>query len=168
MQGSAKVSRSAEIPKRRISIIADMRKNYELYLLSIPTFLFFVIFMYGPMYGVQIAFKDFIEVKGIVGSPWVGVEHFERFFKSYSFWTLIKNTLGISLYSLAVGFPAPIILALMLNEVRSRKFKKTIQMVTYAPHFISTVVLVGILVVFLSPQTGLINNARAALWHGTN
>lgn len=163
MQGSAKVSRSAEIPKRRISIIADMRKNYELYLLSIPTFLFFVIFMYGPMYGVQIAFKDFIEVKGIVGSPWVGFEHFERFFKSYSFWTLIKNTLGISLYSLAVGFPAPIILALMLNEVRSRKFKKTIQMVTYAPHFISTVVLVGILVVFLSPQTGLINNARAAL-----
>lgn len=161
-----KLTCRARVGKYKNALVRDVRKNYELYLLSLPTFIFFIIFMYGPMYGVQIAFKDFIETKGIWGSPWVGFEHFTRFFNSYSCWTLIKNTLGISLYSLIVGFPAPIILALMLNEVKCRKFKKTVQMVTYAPHFISTVVLVGILLVFLSPQTGILNNARAAMGLG--
>ena len=142
-----------------LSSLADnMKKNYELYLLSLPMFIYKVVFHYGPMYGVQIAFKDFTPVKGISGSPWVGFEHFIRFFKSYHFWTLLKNTLGISVYSLAVGFPCPIILALMLNEVRHKYFKKTIQMVTYAPHFISVVVLVGIMTTFLSPNTGVINH----------
>ena len=142
-----------------LSSLADnMKKNYELYLLSLPMFIYIVVFHYGPMYGVQIAFKDFTPVKGISGSPWVGFEHFIRFFKSYHFWTLLKNTLGISVYSLAVGFPCPIILALMLNEVRHKYFKKTIQMVTYAPHFISVVVLVGIMTTFLSPNTGVINH----------
>jgi len=140
-----------------LSLIENMKKNYELYLLSLPMFIYILVFHYGPMYGVQIAFKDFIAVKGINGSPWVGFEHFVRFFKSYHFWTLLKNTLGISIYSLAVGFPCPIILALMLNEVRHKYFKKTIQMVTYAPHFISVVVLVGIMTAFLSPNTGIVN-----------
>ncbi|NLN03714.1 MAG: sugar ABC transporter permease [Clostridiaceae bacterium] len=139
------------------SLADNMKKNYDLYLLSLPMFIYIVVFHYGPMYGVQIAFKVFIPVKGINGSPWVGFEHFIRFFKSYHFWTLLKNTLGISIYSLAVGFPCPIILALMLNEVRHKYFKKTIQMVTYAPHFISVVVLVGIMTTFLSPNTGVIN-----------
>lgn len=138
-------------------LIKDVIRNYDLYIMSIPAFVYFIIFCYMPMYGVQLAFKDFIAVKGIWGSPWVRFEHFDRFFKSSYFLPLIKNTLGISLYKLAVAFPCPIILALMLNEVKNRHFKKTVQMVTYAPHFISTVVLVGMITIFLTPETGLLN-----------
>ena len=119
--------------------------------------IFFIIFLYFPMYGVQIAFKNYLPSRGILGSPWVGLEHFMRFFRSYNFWDLIKNTLGLSIYQLVASFPAPIIFALLLNEVKNAKFKKTVQMVTYAPHFISTVVMVGMLSIFLSPQNGLIN-----------
>ncbi|MCQ6561137.1 ABC transporter permease [Paenibacillus mendelii] len=134
-----------------------MRKNWDLYLLIVPVIAYYIIFHYIPMYGVQIAFKDFIASQGITGSPWVGLKHFERFFDSYYFWRLIKNTLGIGLYELAVGFPIPILLALMINEVRSERFKKTVQTVTYAPHFLSVVVLVGMLMMFLSPQHGIVN-----------
>jgi putative aldouronate transport system permease protein len=109
------------------------------------------------MYGVQIAFKNYMATKGIWNSPWIGLDHFKRFFDSYYFWDLIWNTLGLSLYQLVVGFPIPILLALMLNEVAGKKFKKTVQTVTYAPHFISVVVLVGMVVMFLSPQTGIVN-----------
>jgi putative aldouronate transport system permease protein len=109
------------------------------------------------MYGVVIAFKDFIATKGILGSPWVGFKHFERFFDSYYFWRLIKNTLGIGIYELLVGFPIPILLALLIHEVRSSFFKRFVQTVTYAPHFLSTVVVVGMLFLFLSPQTGFVN-----------
>ncbi len=108
------------------------------------------------MYGVQIAFKDFIPTKGITGSPWVGFKHFETLFHTYSFGNIFKNTISLSLYSLAAGFPIPIILALLLNEVDNKFFKKLVQNVTYAPHFISVVVLVGMLNVFMSP-TGVIN-----------
>ena len=135
----------------------NIRKHYQLYLMSIPTLIFFIIFLYFPMYGVQIAFKNYLPSRGILGSPWVGFEHFMRFFRSYNFWDLIKNTLGLSVYQLVASFPAPIIFALLLNEVKNAKFKKTVQMVTYAPHFISTVVMVGMLSIFLSPQNGLIN-----------
>ncbi|MCU6792528.1 ABC transporter permease subunit [Paenibacillus sp. WQ 127069] len=133
-------------------------QNYQLYLLFLPTFLFFIIFHYGPMYGLQIAFKDFNFAKGITGSPWIGFDHFERFFRSRQFWTLIKNTLGLSLYNLLVGFPVPIILALSLNQITRNRFRRFAQTITYAPHFISTVVLVGMMSVFLSPSTGLINH----------
>lgn len=136
----------------------NIRYNYELYILSLPVFLYFLIFHYGPMYGIQIAFKEFTANLGIIGSPWVGFEHFIRFFKSNQFWLLLKNTIGISAYQLVLGFPCPIILALMLNEVRHIRFKKTVQMITYAPHFISVVVLVGIIQIFLSPTTGLFNH----------
>lgn len=132
-------------------------KNYDLYLLMALPVLYFVIFHYLPMYGVQLAFKDFIPTKGIWGSPWVGIKHFQKFFGSYYFWRLIRNTLGISIYHLLICFPFPIILALMLNEVNNKFFKKTVQTVTYAPHFLSTVVLVGIVVNFASPQNGIIN-----------
>jgi len=132
-------------------------RNYELYLFIVPAFLYFVIFHYAPMYGVQIAFKEFNPVRGIWGSPWVGFEHFLRFFQSFHFWTLIGNTLGISAYSLALGFPVPIILALLLNEVRNKRFKRIVQTVTYAPHFISVVVLVGMILVFLKSPNGLVN-----------
>jgi putative aldouronate transport system permease protein len=109
------------------------------------------------MYGVLIAFKDFIATKGIMGSPWVGFKHFERFFESFQFWTLIKNTLGLSGLQLIIGFPLPIILALMMNQIRHEKYKSFVQTVVYAPHFISVVVLSGMIYVFFS-NNGLINN----------
>ncbi|WP_205173511.1 ABC transporter permease [Bacillus pakistanensis] len=134
----------------------SFRKNWDLYLLITPVIAYFIIFHYVPMYGVQIAFKDFIATQGIWGSEWVGLKHFDRFFDSYYFWRLIKNTLGIGLYTLAVAFPIPIIVALMLNEVRNSKFKKFVQTVIYAPHFLSTVVVVGMMILFLKPD-GLVN-----------
>ena len=132
-------------------------RNYELYIFILPALLYFLIFHYGPMYGVQIAFKNFVPTKGIWGSPWVGLKHFNNFFDSYYFGLLLKNTLGISIYSLVAGFPIPIILALMLNEVQNVRFKKLVQNITYAPHFISTVVMAGMLVAFLSPSNGIVN-----------
>lgn len=133
--------------------------SWQLYVLILPALLYFIIFHYGPMYGVQIAFRDYMPSLGIWGSPWVGFEHFKRFFDSYYFWDLMKNTIGISLYSLALGFPLPIILALGLNEIKDGPFKKSVQTITYAPHFISVVVIVGMIISFLSPSSGIINNA---------
>ncbi|WP_256257866.1 MULTISPECIES: sugar ABC transporter permease [unclassified Paenibacillus] len=125
--------------------------------MMVPVLLYFILFEYVPMYGVQIAFKDFIATKGIDGSPWVGLKHFNRFYESFYFWRLIKNTIGIGVYELLVGFPIPILLALMIHELRSRLLQRIVQTVTYAPHFLSTVVVVGMLFLFLSPQTGLVN-----------
>lgn len=133
-------------------------RGRQLYLFVLPAFLVTLIFSYIPMYGVIIAFKDFIPSLGIWGSPWVGFKHFQRFFDSYYFWDLIKNTLGISIYSLAVGFPLPIILALALNELKDGRFKKFTQTVTYAPNFISVVVVCGMVIAFLTPSTGIINH----------
>lgn len=138
--------------------LKKLLSSWQLYVLILPAFLYFLIFHYGPMYGVQVAFKDYMPSLGIWGSPWVGLKHFEKFFDSYYFWDLMKNTLGISLYSLVLGFPLPILLALALNEVKDGAFKKTVQTVTYAPHFISTVVIVGMIIAFLSPTTGIINH----------
>lgn len=134
------------------------RLDWQLYIFLLPAIIYFILFHYIPIYGVQIAFKDFIEVKGITGSPWVGFEHFERFFSSYQFWNLLKNTILLSLYSLLWSFPCPIILAMLLNQVQNSRFKKLVQTVTYAPHFISVVVLVGMLQLFLSPSIGFVNN----------
>jgi len=135
----------------------SLARNWELYLMLAPVIAYFFIFHYLPMYGVQIAFKDYIAPKGVWGSPWVGFKHLERFVSSYYFWRIIWNTISISLYQLALVFPAPILLALMINEVRSRMFKRTVQTVTYAPHFLSTVVTVGMLFIFLHPKTGLVS-----------
>ena len=137
--------------------------NWQLYVFVLPALLYFIIFHYGPMYGIQIAFKDYIPSLGIWDSPWVGFDHFRRFFNSYYFTDLLRNTLGISIYELIVGFPMPIILALMLNEAKNGPFKRITQTVTYAPHFISVVVIVGMLVSFLSPSTGLINHILDAI-----
>ncbi|RAP77216.1 ABC transporter permease [Paenibacillus montanisoli] len=134
-----------------------VKRNYDLYLFILPVLVYFAIFHYIPMYGVQLAFRDYNPIDGILGSKWVGLEYFERFFNSAYFWTIIKNTVVISLYSLLIGFPAPLILALLLNQLPSQKYKRFIQTVTYAPHFISVVVIVGILMVFLSPSTGIVN-----------
>jgi len=144
-----------------------MRKialHWESYAMLLPVLLYFLIFHYWPMYGVQIAFKNFSPRKGITGSEWVGFTHFERFFDSYYFSRLLFNTVGISLYELIVAFPIPILLALMINEVRSARFKKTVQTVTYAPYFLSTVVLVGMMSTFLAPNTGIVNHALS--WFG--
>jgi putative aldouronate transport system permease protein len=151
--------RVVQTKTRTRTILRPYLRNWELYVLISPVLAYFIIFEYIPMYGVQIAFKNFVATKGIWGSSWVGTRHFERFFDSYFFWRLIINTLGVSLYQLVVGFPVPIILALMINEVKQSRvfFKKVVQTVTYAPHFLSTVVLVGIVVMFLAPETGMIN-----------
>jgi putative aldouronate transport system permease protein len=149
--------------KQRSSRLAAAIKGYQLYLLFLPTLLYVLVFLYGPMYGVLIAFKSFRPHLGILGSPWVGFRHFVRFFNMPTFWTIIGNTIGLSLYHLAAGFPIPILLAIGLNISRNRKFKKTVQTITYAPHFISTVVMVGMLSVFLSPRYGLVNHAIAFL-----
>ncbi len=133
-------------------------RNYDLYLILLPTIVYFLIFEYWPMYGVQIAFKNFLAMKGIWGSPWVGFDNFLRFFHSFYFWQLIRNTLLINVYVLIFAFPVPILLALLLNQLPSLRFKRFVQTVTYAPHFISVVVLVGVLSLLLSPNHGPVNN----------
>lgn len=137
-------------------------KNWELYLLIMPPLLYFAVFRYWPMYGVQIAFKDFVASRGIWGSPWVGLEHFERFFRAYNFWPIIRNTVFLSLLNLLISFPIPIVVAILLNQMRHEKWKRFIQTTIYAPYFISTVVLVGIMFVFLSPSSGLVNHLIVA------
>lgn len=136
----------------------NVAKNYELYIFLLPAIVLTFCFMYIPMYGVQIAFKDFAPATGIFGSPWVGFKHFERFFNSYKSTSLILNTLILSVYSMVITFPVPIILALLLNQMKYQRFKKVLQTITYMPHFISLVVLVGMLTIFLSPSTGLYGN----------
>lgn len=136
--------------------LKQLRKQWQLYILLAPALIYFLVFKYYPMYGVQIAFKNFVATKGIWGSEWIGFDHFIRFFKSYYFWDLIWNTLSINLYALAL-FPIPIIVALSLNELREGKFKKIAQTITYAPHFISVVVFVGMVIAFLDPSTGIVN-----------
>lgn len=139
---------------------ANMKKNWILYVMILPVALYYIIFAYMPMYGIQLAFKDYHVKQGILGSPWVGLEHFIRFFNSYNFGSLLKNTIGISVYSLLVGFPIPIIFALMLNYLRNKFLKKTVQMVSYAPYFISTVVMCGMIAIFMNPDTGILNVIR--------
>lgn len=149
--------------KRKESALKTIGKNYQVYLMLIPCLLFFAIFCYGPMYGVQIAFKNYNTGLGIWGSPWAGFRHFERFLKLPQFWQVFWNTLYLSVYSLAAGFPFPILVSLMLNEVRNARYKKVVQTVTYAPHFISTVVMVTMITLFLSPSSGFVNKAIEAL-----
>lgn len=132
-------------------------KSKGLYLFLLPSLLYFIIFRYGPMYGAQIAFKDYSVSKGIFGSSWAGLKHFKIFFNSFFFWQILRNTLTLRFFTLLFGFPVPIVLALMLNEIKNKKFKKTVQTVTYAPYFISTIVMVSMIFQFLNPRFGIIN-----------
>nr|WP_229725671.1 ABC transporter permease subunit [Paenibacillus abyssi] len=134
----------------------EIVKNRSLYIMLIPVILYFVLFQYKPMYGAIIAFKDFNPFVGVWDSKWVGFKHFEQFFESYYFWRILRNTILISLYQLIFAFPAAIILALLLNEVRSMVFKKVVQSISYLPHFISLVVVCGMIIDFLQPD-GIIN-----------
>jgi len=147
--------------KKRKGIIGSLRKDWSLWLFVLPGVILTFIFSYVPMYGVQLAFKKYNPKLGIWGSGWVGLTHFTRFFNSPYFETVIKNTLIISAYSLLAGFPIAIILALMLNSFKHKKYRKIIQTVTYAPNFISTVVMCGMLILFLSPSSGAINKVIA-------
>ncbi|OBZ17657.1 sugar ABC transporter permease [Bacillus sp. FJAT-26390] len=131
-------------------------RHKYIYFMLLPVVVYYVVFLYMPMYGLQIAFKDFSPAKGIWASDWVGLKHFVSFYESYYFWRLIRNTVMISIYELVFGFPAPILLALLLNEIRKRAFKNIVQSITYLPHFISIVVVAGMMVDFLSGD-GLIN-----------
>ena len=131
--------------------------NGQLYLMIFPPLLYIILFAYKPMYGIVLAFKDFSMRAGIWGSKWVGLDNFKRLFSSYWFPVILKNTLSISLLSLFLGFPIPIIFALMLNEVRQKRLKDVIQTVSYAPHFISTVVICGMIMLFTSPSSGILN-----------
>lgn len=142
-------------PKR--SAMTQIRRRYQLYIMILLPILYFIIFKYIPMYGAQIAFKKFYANLGIWGSPWVGLKNFNKFFSSYMFSRVLKNTLLLSFYQLIVGFPIPIIFALALNLVLSSRLKKSIQMITYIPHFISMVVMAGIIIQFLDLRSGIIN-----------
>lgn len=143
--------------------ILKVKENIGLYFLVLPALIYVILFDYVPLYGVLISFENFKPIKGIWGSDWVGFYHFQRFFKLDIFWVLMRNTVSLSLYSLIAGFPIPIILALALNSAASKRLKKIVQTVTYAPHFISTVILVGMLNVFLSPRLGVVSQFLNAL-----
>lgn len=134
-----------------------LKRDYPLWMFVIPGIIITLIFSYFPMYGVQIAFREYNPNLGFTGSPWVGMKHFIRFFESPYFFRVIKNTLVLSLYSLIAGFPIPILLALGLNSFKHKHYRKWIQTITYAPNFISTVVMCGMLLLFLSPDVGIIN-----------
>ena len=154
---------------------AEWKKNRLLYLMFVPVALYYLLFAYKPMYGAIIAFQDYEPMKGIAGSDWVGFQHFVDFFNNYYFWRILKNTLVISVTSIVFGFPAPIILALLLNEVTGDKFRRTVQTLSYIPHFISMVVICGMIKVFTAdngiimdllnlfgvPRQPLLNNASA-------
>jgi putative aldouronate transport system permease protein len=137
----------------------SLKKHWQLYIIVIPPLLFFLIFKYYPMVNGVLAFKDYNVIKGIWGSPWVGTKNFKMFFENPVFWDLVKNTLSVSGYLLLAGFPIPILLALMLNEIRTGKFKRFVQLVSFAPYFISTVVMVSIIFLLMAPRLGFFNVA---------
>jgi putative aldouronate transport system permease protein len=150
--------------RSRISrVLLQMRRRWQLYVLLLLPLAYIITFHYVPMVGAQIAFRDYSARGGVWGSEWVGFENFQRFFDSYLFGRLIVNTLTLGLYTLIAGFPVPIILALSLNQVRNIFFKKTVQMVTYAPYFISTVVMVGLLLQFFNPRFGVASQIAQSL-----
>ncbi|OAS14746.1 ABC transporter permease [Paenibacillus oryzisoli] len=135
-----------------------LQNNWDYLIFVIPVVLYFLIFCYGPMYGVQLAFKRFNPILGIMDSPWIGFDNFERLFNSFQFYRIVKNTLVINLFKTLISFPIPIMLALMFNEMRKERLKKTLQTITYAPYFISTVVFVGIINLFLGGENGYLNH----------
>lgn len=147
------------------NLITDIKKNYVLHMIILVPIVYMIIFHYAPMYGVQIAFKNFTGVQSVTATPWADpiMKHFIKFFNSPVFKSLLVNTLVLSLYGLIAGFPIPILLALALNATRNRYFKKVTQMVTYAPYFISIVVLVGMMYQFFGPKYGIVNTVRQML-----
>ncbi|WP_193142292.1 MULTISPECIES: ABC transporter permease [unclassified Meridianimarinicoccus] len=149
----------------RIERVGDhLKREWQLYLLLIPTILWLLVFLYKPMYGLQIAFKDYSVFRGLAASPWVGFEHFQTLFGNDQFLRALRNTIYISMLSLIFGFPMPIILAVMFNEILHQTFKKTAQTIVYLPHFISSVIIAGIVITAFSPSAGIVNTVMG--WFG--
>lgn len=150
---------SSPPPKRgfRWRLRKSLRLHWQLYLLLVPPVVYLILFKYIPITNSVVAFKNYNVIEGIWGSPWAGLEYFERFFSNPIFGNLLANTLILALYTVIAAFPIPIILALALNEVRHRFFRKTVQMVTFAPYFISSVVVVSMTILILAPKTGIVN-----------
>lgn len=159
VQGKAVNSPKASLGTK---IKKEWNRNKYIYFLAIPLIAYYLVFHYGPMYGIVMAFQDYSIVDGISGSPFIGFDNFIKFFESHYFWRLIRNTLALSIQNIAWGFPAPLILALLLNEVKNRRFKKAVQTITYLPHFISLVVVCGMLHQFLS-RDGFITSILASI-----
>ncbi|MEP3296970.1 MAG: ABC transporter permease subunit [Pseudoruegeria sp.] len=141
-----------------------LKREWQIYAMLLPTIIWFLVFLYKPMYGLQIAFKDYSIFRGVAGSPWVGLEHFESLFTNDQFLRAISNTIKISALNLIFGFPAPIILALMFNEVLNATYKRTAQTIVYLPHFISSVIIAGIVITAFSPTAGIVNTVLG--WFG--
>lgn len=155
--------KKTEIQGKKKSIRALLKNNWQLYVLVLPAVIYFFVFNYMPLYGIQIAFKDYKAVSGIAGSAWVGLKHFKDFFNAYYFKRLLANTLLLNVYYLLWSFPIPLLLAILLNQIRGEGKKRFIQTSIYVPYFISTVVLAGMLYIFLSPTSGIFNLVRTAM-----
>ena len=151
------------LPRKKKGLGAYLKENWDLYAMLAPAVIFIAIFAYWPMYGVLMAFQNFNPFQGVFGSPWVGLQHFERFFGTPTAMRIIMNTLILSVQTLIFTFPAPIILALMLHYCISKRFSRIVQSATYFPFFIATVVLVGMMHLFFSPSVGMVNHAIEAL-----
>lgn len=151
------------VKRKRYGCFSDIRKNWQLYIMIAIPIIYILIFKYYPMYGARIAFCDYVPRKGISGSEWVGFKHFINFVNSPQFIKLIKNTLALSLYSLVLSIPFPIILAISLHYLINKRFKKVVQMATYLPHFLSTVIIVSMLHLIFNTQSGVVNNILNAM-----
>lgn len=162
MKNMVSVGRNQPAGRLKTNLL-EYKKNWPIFLMLVPGLVYFVIFHYIPLYGVTIAFKDYKLLDGILGSEWAGLKYFKMAFASNDFWNSFKNTMIISAMKLVFSFPAPVILALMLNEVRNLRFKKVVQTISYLPHFLSWVVFGGVIISFLSPSTGFINLVIKAL-----
>ncbi|SOH95255.1 putative aldouronate transport system permease protein [Monaibacterium marinum] len=159
---------AAEATRRRrgsrmVRLGDHMKREWQLYVMLIPTILWLLVFLYKPMYGLQIAFKDYSLFRGVAASPWIGFDHFETLFSNDQFLRALKNTIIISFYGLVFGFPMPILLALMFNEILKQTFKKTAQTIVYLPHFISSVIIAGIVITAFSPSAGIVNTVMGWL-----
>lgn len=151
---------------RKPTVVSTFKRDHQLWIMIFPAIAVILIFNYVPMYGIQLAFRDYDFSKGLTGGAWHGFYYFKQFMNSYLFVDLMKNTFIISLASIVLGFPAPIILALILNQIRRKKAKQTLQTTVYLPHFISTIVLVGMLNVLLSPETGIVGHLMKSIGMG--
>ena len=165
MSTSNKLYKNKKTVKEQLVWLAEhVKREWQIYLMLAPMIIWFVVFLYKPMYGLQIAFKDYSIFRGIEASPWVGMEHFNDLFSNSQFLRAIKNTFLISFYSLIFGFPVPILLALMFNEIINAVFKRSAQTIVYLPHFISTVIIAGIVITAFSPSAGIVNTVLS--WFG--
>lgn len=163
---ASKAAKRKTLNDRAIWLYDHFKREWQIYVMLAPMIIWFVLFLYKPMYGLQIAFKDYSVFRGIAASPWVGLEHFETLYSNSQFLRAVRNTFVISMLSLIFGFPVPIILALMFNEIINAVYKRTAQTIVYLPHFISTVIIAGIVITAFSPSAGIVNTFLG--WFGVD